>query len=118
MQSLSVYDKEHLYLNFPTKIFQKSSSITRIYKTVIFLQIDRYAYSISHSVTEFGANMAQVTLGKFFSKVLQKWKSDGNTMPTSLGVNNYYEGLFYSMNGHCRLHSSALHAYMALKNSG
>jgi len=22
------------------------------------------------------------------------------------------------MNGHCRLHSSALHAYMALKNSG
>ena len=47
--SLSVYDKEHLYLNFLTKIFQKSSSITRIYKTVIFPQIDRYVYSISQS---------------------------------------------------------------------
>jgi hypothetical protein len=35
IQSLSVYDKELLYLNFLTKIFQKSSSITRIYKTVI-----------------------------------------------------------------------------------
>jgi hypothetical protein len=40
--TLSVYDKEHLYLNFLTKIFQKSSSIIRIYKTVIFPQIDRY----------------------------------------------------------------------------
>jgi len=29
-----------------------------------------------------------------------------------------YTLLFYSMNGHCRLHSSALHAYMALENSG
>ena len=36
----------------------------------------------------------------------------------SQGVNNYNEGLFYSMNGRFRLHSSALHAYMALKNSG
>ena len=77
MQSLSVYDKEHLYLNFLTKIFQKSSSITCIYKTVIFLQTDRYVYSISQSVPEFGANMAQVTLRKFFSGVPQKRKSDG-----------------------------------------
>jgi hypothetical protein len=45
----SVYDKEHLYLNFLTKIFQKSSSITCIYKTVIFPQIDRYVYSISQT---------------------------------------------------------------------
>ena len=49
LQSLSVYDKEHLYLNFLTKIFQKSSSITCIYKTVIFPQIDRYVYSISQT---------------------------------------------------------------------
>ena len=49
LPSLSAYDKEHLYLNFLTKIFQKSSSITRIYKTVIFPQIDRYVYSISQS---------------------------------------------------------------------
>ena len=41
IQSLSVYNKEYLYLNFLTKEFQKSSSITRIYKTVIFPQIDR-----------------------------------------------------------------------------
>jgi hypothetical protein len=49
IQSLSVYDKEHLYLNFLTKIFQKSSSIAHIYKTVIFPQIDRYIYSISQT---------------------------------------------------------------------
>jgi hypothetical protein len=30
IQSLSVYDKEHLCLNFLTKIFQKSSSITHL----------------------------------------------------------------------------------------
>jgi hypothetical protein len=29
-----------------------------------FLKIDRYVYSISHSVPEFGTNMAQVTLGE------------------------------------------------------
>ena len=96
---MSAYDKEHLYLNFLTKIFQKSSSITRIYKTVIFPQIDRYVYSISQSVTEFGANMAQVTLGKFFSGVPQKRKSDGESKKINM-------------------HSAALHAYMALNNSG
>jgi hypothetical protein len=78
---LSVYDKEHLYLNFLTKIFQKSSSITRIYKTVIFPQIDRYVYSISHSVPEFGANMAQVTLWKFFSGV-PKFDGEGENHVT------------------------------------
>jgi hypothetical protein len=52
--------------------------INRIYKTVIFPQIDRYVYSISQdSVPEFGANMAQVTLGKLFSGFPQKRKSDG-----------------------------------------
>ena len=35
IQSLSVYDKEHLYLNFLAKIFWKSSSIAHIYKTHI-----------------------------------------------------------------------------------
>ena len=39
LPSLSVYDKEHLYLNFLTKIFQKSSLIPRNYKTVIFPQM-------------------------------------------------------------------------------
>ena len=37
---------------FLTKIFQKSSSITRIYKTVIFPQIDRYVYSISQTQSQ------------------------------------------------------------------
>ena len=57
----------YIYLNFLTKIFPKFSSITRIYKTVIFPQIDRYnvrLLNISDSVPEFGANLAQVTLGK------------------------------------------------------
>jgi hypothetical protein len=43
-------------LNFLTKIFQKSSSITRIYINI--------KLSYSDSVPEFGANMAQVNLGK------------------------------------------------------
>jgi hypothetical protein len=35
--------------------------------------------NISDSVPEFGANMAQVTIGKFFSGVPQKRKSGGDS---------------------------------------
>ena len=46
---MSVYDKEHLYLNFLTKIFQKSSSIPRIYKTC---HIPANVYSISQTQSQ------------------------------------------------------------------
>ena len=87
---MSVYDKENLYLNFLTKIFQKSSSITRIYKTVKFPQIDRYIVRLlniseSDSVPEFGANMAQVTLWKFFSGVPKfDWEGENHVTEDEL----------------------------------
>ena len=81
--------------------------------------------------------MAKVTLRKFFSEVPQKRKSDGESKKIYElkegkrgfidswskdfdGLQDSSDGMIctYSMNGHCRLHSSALHAYMALKNSG
>jgi hypothetical protein len=80
--------------------------------------------------------MAQVTLGKFFSGVPQIRESDGDSKKIYEhkrkrgfidswsknvdGLQDSSDGMIctYSMNGHCRLHSSALHAYMALENSG
>ena len=75
---MSVYDEEHLYLNFLTKIFQKSSSIARIYKTVIFRKL------IGTSTQYLG----QVTLGKLFSGV-PKFEGEGTNHVTEDELLNF-----------------------------
>ena len=62
--------------------------------------------------------MAQLTLGKFFSGVSQKRKSDGESKKIYELKRGRKDLLIHGSNGHCRLHSSALNAYMALENSG
>ena len=73
---MSVYDKEHLYLNFLTKIFQKSSSIPHINKTVIFPQMSTQYLRFSPRIwCQYGTSNPL----EFFSEVPQKRKSDGDS---------------------------------------
>ena len=74
--TLSVYDKEHLYLNFLTKIFQKSSSIPRINKNVIFPQMSTQYLRLSPRIwCQYGTS----NLREIFSGVPQIRESDGDS---------------------------------------